>query len=327
MTVGQTRRKPRKRGRTRSYFDTAVIEKRLKHVNRVLAPSGWGNFRPMNHLRLDPLLYLMIYMLGTAIPITTTLSFFTDTTDATNSPEFALYSAFLTISGFNLLASAGCVTVIAILTIAATTITFYTGLSQIRPTPRKSFETVCRWTAYFAAIGTIYAALQPIYWEISGKDPSHVAALNPSILWEAPAIFAITGYILGTINAILDIYSDSDNLIYKLILPSALLSAITIALAVSGYGPESILESITSGWNQANPKICGAHSYATSMENPLQMLSLLRSCNDTNIFIPNAAYTFGTVLIANWHAFTKLAFEYAKRSREIYRQDFLRAWD
>lgn len=304
-----------------------TFEQRLSRQTAIIAPTGWREFEARSFFEFDfgttKLLSAALILAPVAIGLL--FLFFGSGALATHQDHY--YRYLLLVAGFNLLAIAAWVTLTTLLTYALVFLLSRAGYSRIPLALRECVNTIGNWTTRGGVVGTMLAALTPIYWSLTDADVTDSQTISPAILWELPVSFGIVGYLFGLIKSILVIYTRSDNLVYRYGVPTVLFTAINLAFLTEGFGPEATLQHFASSWRTGNSTVCTNQNLEHLEYHPLKTFVVLANCNDYSILIPNFAYTISVTMIATGLAILLFNSDYRSRKRTIDEPDAARALD
>ncbi|WP_147793992.1 hypothetical protein [Cellulomonas sp. Y8] len=161
----------------------------------------------------------------------------------------------------------------------------------------RRLQSLAAHVGYGSLAGVIGAALTPVTRLVLGGASSvEGGELSPSILLEMPATGAVVGYVSGLVAIVLQLASESTNLVYRhLLLPTAFVGVLVL-LHTAGFTPELLYRQLVgTGVDLAGTGtgICDAERgdsrVAALLSDPPGALRAVEQCGGQNV-LPGSAF-------------------------------------
>jgi hypothetical protein len=269
----------------------------VRKASKLVAPTGWRELR-ISFDSFEQLMrpkaimhgYIVAVVLAPVGLVISGTAYFADQ----SSPDHVI---FATYAGFNALAVTACLTVAVLVTILAMLALGYLKLVLIRLDVNAAFRAIASWIGYGSAAGVVAVGLLPFAMRLS---PSSYAVaqggqsiLTPRLLVDVPAGFAVLGFGIGVLVAVVTMGRAAENLVIRRFLVPAVMLGVLALMARADIAPGGILRGIVTSMPTIGALECeNADIVLPHLQDPSWLIRAVDQCGD-GIYLENEPFLWG----------------------------------
>jgi membrane protein len=271
------------------------VYRRTKKLWSIVSPSGvkeLGSIDQVRHkmdiIRVGCAIFVIVLIVSLILTVSILVWSIEDASARLKATIFS--TLIFSTLGYNGLVVATCVTVSFLITVTLLTVVCWSGVLQVTPNVRKSFEVIVAWIGYLSMAGLLIAALVPLVATPDNTIGHDQVRVSPAILIDIPAGFAVIGYILGMVIGATMILSYAKNLLLRRVFP-AIVYVVVMVVSVKYFDvtPREIFSRATSD-TKSMVTSCDESLLEQHLDDGAFFIHFIRHCDGRYLILNNVLY-------------------------------------